>query len=40
MKGRYQTALEDDDDAVWTYEDGQDILRFLIVSISQNFCFN
>lgn len=32
VKGRYETALEDDDDAVWTYENGQDILRFFIVS--------
>ena len=33
MKGRYETALEDDEDAVWTYENGQDILQFFIVSI-------
>ena len=32
MKGRYETALEDDKDAVWTYESSQDILRLFIVS--------
>ena len=32
MKGRYETALEDDEDAVWTYESSQDILRLFIVS--------
>jgi hypothetical protein len=33
IKGRYERALEDDEDATWTYENGQDILRFMIVSI-------
>jgi len=32
VKGRYETALEDDEDAIWTYENGGDLLRFLIVS--------
>ena len=25
--------MEDDDDALWTYHDGEDILQILIVSI-------
>ena len=33
IKGRYERALEDNEDAIWTYENGQDILRFMIVSI-------
>ena len=35
VKGRYEHALEnddDDDDVSWTYENGQDVLRFLLVS--------
>ena len=34
VKGHYDTALEDNDDATWEYdhESGQDFLRFLIVS--------
>ena len=33
IKGRYNLALEnDDDDVSWTFEDGQDVLRFLLVS--------
>jgi hypothetical protein len=33
VKGRYDHALEDDDDVSWTYENGNDVLRFLLVSI-------
>jgi hypothetical protein len=33
VKGRYETAMEDDDDALWTYHDGEDILQILVVSI-------
>ena len=32
VKGRYNHALEDDDDVSWTYEKGNDVLRFLLVS--------
>lgn len=32
VKGRYEQALESDEDVCWTYENGQDILRFLLVS--------
>ena len=31
VKGRFETALEDNDDAVWTFVDGQDILQVLVV---------
>ena len=31
VKGRFETALEDDDDAVWTFANGQDILQVLVV---------
>ena len=31
VKGRYDHALENDDDVSWTYENGQDVLRFLII---------
>lgn len=31
VKGRFETALEDDDDAVWTFANGQDILQVLLV---------
>jgi len=34
VKGRYEHALEDDDDVSWTYENGHDVLRFLLVSFS------
>lgn len=34
VKGRYEHALEDDDDVSWTYENGNDVLRFLLVSFS------
>ena len=34
VKGRYDHALEDDDDVSWTYENGHDVLRFLLVSFS------
>jgi len=38
IKGRYETALGDaDDDVMWTHEDGQELLRFLIVSILLQF---
>jgi len=33
IKGRYETALEDNGEATWTYENGQDIMRFLVVSV-------
>ena len=32
IKGRYETALEDNEDAAWECENEQDLLRFLIVS--------
>lgn len=32
VKGRYENALEDNDDAMWTFDEGFDILRLLIVS--------
>ena len=32
IKVRYQMALEDDEDITWTYENGQDLARILIVS--------
>ena len=32
VKGRYENALEDNDDVMWTFDDGHDILRLLIVS--------
>ena len=32
IEGRYQTALEDDEDITRTYENGQDLARILIVS--------
>jgi hypothetical protein len=33
IKGRYETAIEDDEDAVWTCHNGEDVLRILVVSI-------
>jgi len=33
IKGQYETALEDNGEATWTYENGQDIMRFLVVSV-------
>jgi len=34
IKGRYDHALEnDDEDVSWTYEKGNDVLRFLLVSL-------
>ena len=33
IKGRYETAIEDDEDAVWTCHDGEDVLQILVVSI-------
>lgn len=33
VKGRYNTALEDDDDANWIFENDQNILKLLVVSI-------
>lgn len=32
VKGRYENALEDNDNVMWTFDDGHDILRLLIVS--------
>ena len=32
VKGRYEHAIENDDEVSWTYENGQDVLRFLLVS--------
>jgi hypothetical protein len=32
VKGRYENALEDNDHAMWTFNEGYDILRILIVS--------
>lgn len=32
IKGRYEDALEDNDDVVWMFDDGQDKLYLLIVS--------
>jgi len=38
LRVRYETALGDaDDDVMWTHEDGQELLRFLIVSILLQF---
>jgi hypothetical protein len=34
VKGRYEYALENHDDVSWTYENGQDVLWFLLVSVS------
>ena len=33
IKGRYETAIEDDEDAMWTCNNGEDILRILVVSL-------
>jgi len=38
-KGRYVNALEDNEDAMWTFNEGQDILHILIVSKSY-YCFS
>ena len=38
IKGRYDHALENDDDVSWTYENGQDVLRFLLVSFPWYVC--
>ena len=32
VKGRYQDALEDNDDVMWTFDGGYDELYLLIVS--------
>ena len=40
VKGRFETALEDDEDAEWSFLDGQDILRVLIVCILFIIHFN
>lgn len=37
IKGRYDNALEDDEDVAWTFDDGHDILRLLVVSDSYFF---
>jgi hypothetical protein len=40
VKGRFETALENDDDVLWAHDNGQDILRLLIVSpLLFNFTF-
>src|ERR1700679_3366852 len=39
VKGRYEHALENDDDVSWRYENGQDILLFLLVSFPWYVCF-
>ena len=33
IKGHYETAIEDDEDAMWTCDNGEDILGILIISI-------
>src|SRR6266511_580534 len=38
IKGRYETAMEDNGDAIWTCENGQDVMRFLVVSIYIYIC--
>jgi hypothetical protein len=38
-KGRYETALEDNDDVMWTFDKGLDTLHVLIVSKSCYFGF-
>ena len=38
-KGRYKIALEDNDDAIWTFDEGFDVLHVLIVSKQLLFCF-
>ena len=32
VKGRYENALEDNDDAMWMFDKGFDVLHLLIVS--------
>ena len=32
VKGRFENALEDDEDVTWTFDDGHDTLRVLIIS--------
>jgi hypothetical protein len=34
IKGRYEHALETDEDVCWTEENGEDVLRFSFVSFS------
>jgi hypothetical protein len=38
VKGRYEHAIENDDDVSWTYENGHDVLRFLLVSFPWYVC--
>jgi hypothetical protein len=33
IKGRYETAMEDDDEAMWMEHDGDDVMRILVVSL-------
>lgn len=40
IKGRYELALESDDDVSWSFENGQDVLRFLLVSLLWYVCLN
>ena len=32
IKGRYEDALEDNDDVIWIFDSGQDKLHLLVVS--------
>src|SRR6266508_1783059 len=38
IKGWYETAMEDNGDAIWTCENGQDVMHFLAVSICIYIC--
>jgi hypothetical protein len=38
-KGRYENALEDNDHALWSFDNGQDTLHMLIVSQLYYFHF-
>ena len=33
IKGRYETAMEDDEDAFWMQQDGEDLMQILVVSL-------
>ena len=33
IKGHYETAIKDDEDAMWTCNNGEDILRILVISL-------
>ena len=32
IRGHYETAMEDDYDAMWMHHDGEDVLQILVVS--------